>query len=213
VNGGLGQMVDVALYESVFNVTESLLPEYDAFGTVRGPGGSALPGIAPSNAYPCEGGAYVLVGGNGDSIFRRLMQAIGRDDLGADAGLASNAGRVGRVAEIDAAIAAWTSQRPIEDVLTTLEAARVPAGRIYTVADIATDPQYLARDMLLQTADADGMPLKVPGIVPKLSATPGRLQYPAPRLGEHNAQVLGRSSQPGWPLRHTTALAANDDSA
>ena len=213
VNGGLGQMVDVALYESVFNVTESLLPEYDAFGTVRGPGGSALPGIAPSNAYPCEGGAYVLVGGNGDSIFRRLMQAIGRDDLGADAGLASNAGRVGRVAEIDAAIAAWTSQRPIEDVLTTLEAARVPAGRIYTVADIATDPQYLARDMLLQTADADGRPLKVPGIVPKLSATPGRLQYPAPRLGEHNAQVLGRSSQPGWPLRHATALAANDDSA
>jgi crotonobetainyl-CoA:carnitine CoA-transferase CaiB-like acyl-CoA transferase len=208
VNGGLGQMVDVALYESVFNVTESLLPEYDAFGAVRGPGGSALPGIAPSNAYPCLGGAWVLVGGNGDSIFRRLMQAVQRDDLGADPGLANNAGRVARVDEIDAAIAAWTSTRAIDDVLAALEAARVPVGRIYTVADIATDPQYMARDMVLQTADADGRPLKVPGIVPKLSATPGRLQHPAPRLGEHNTQVLG---QPGWPQRTASTLAANDD--
>ena len=203
VNGGQGQMVDVALYESVFNVMESLLPEYDAFGAVRGPGGSALPGIAPSNAYPCAGGAYVLVGGNGDSIFRRLMAAIGRPDLAADPALAHNDGRVRRVEELDAAIAAWTAQRPIAEVLAALDAARVPAGRIYTVADIATDPQYLARDMVLQTHDADGRPLKVPGIVPKLATTPGRLRSPAPRLGEHNAGVLGRA---GWPAR-----AANDD--
>jgi len=203
VNGGQGQMVDVALYESVFNVMESLLPEYDAFGAVRGPGGSALPGIAPSNAYPCADGAYVLVGGNGDSIFRRLMTAIGRADLAADPALAHNDGRVRRVDELDAAIGAWTAQRPIADVLAALDAARVPAGRIYTVADIAADPQYLARGMVLQTHDADGRPLKVPGIVPRLAATPGRLRTPAPRLGEHNAGVLGRT---GWP-----AGAANDD--
>ena len=203
VNGGLGQMIDVALYESVFNVMESLLPEYDAFGAVRGPGGSALPGIAPSNAYPCAEGAYVLVGGNGDSIFRRLMAAIGRADLAADPELAHNDGRVHRVAELDAAIGAWTVQRPIGGVLAALDAAGVPAGRIYTVADIATDPQYLAREMVLQTHDADGRPLRVPGIVPKLAVTPGRLRTPAPRLGEHNAGVLGRD---GWPARE-----ANDE--
>ncbi len=203
VNGGLGQMVDVALYESVFNVMESLLPEYDAFGAVRGPGGSALPGIAPSNAYPCADGAYVLVGGNGDSIFRRLMAAIGRADLAADPALAHNDGRVRRVEELDAAIAAWTAQRPIAAVLATLDAAGVPAGRIYTVADIASDPQYLARGMVLQTHDADGRSLRVPGIVPRLLTTPGRLRTPAPRLGEHNEGVLGRA---GWPVR-----AANDD--
>jgi len=209
VNGGQGQMIDVALYESVFNVMESLLPEYDAFGAVRGAAGSALPGIAPSNAYRCAGGAYVLVAGNGDSIFRRLMQAIGRDDLAADPGLARNDGRVQRVAEIDAAIEAWTQQRPIDEVIQHLEAAGVPVGRIYTVADIAADPQYQARDMLLQTHDIDGRPLRVPGFVPKLAGTPGRLRSPAPRLGQHNASVLG---QGGWPARLDVA-AANDELA
>lgn len=198
VNGGQGQVVDVALYESVFNVMESLLPEYDAFGAVRGAAGSALPGIAPSNAYRCGDGAYVLIGGNGDGIFKRLMRAIGRADLADDPGLARNDGRVARVAEIDAAIEAWTQQRPIADVLSALDAAAVPAGRIYTVADIAADPQYQARDMILQTQDADGRPLKVPGIVPKLSDTPGRLRTPAPRLGEHGAQVLGAGGWPRW---------------
>ncbi|KPF48152.1 CoA-transferase [beta proteobacterium AAP121] len=206
MNGGQGQMVDVALYESVFNVMESLLPEYDAFGAVRGAAGSALPGIAPSNAYRCGDGAYVLVAGNGDSIFRRLMAAIGRSDLGQDPGLARNDGRVARVAEIDAAIEAWTLQRPITEVITTLEAAGVPVGRIYTVADIATDPQYLAREMILQTQDVEGRPLKVPGIVPKLAATPGRLHSPAPRLGQHTEAVLGAvRAGTGWP-------AANDES-
>ena len=198
VNGGQGQVVDVALYESVFNTMESLLPEYDAFGAVRGPAGSALPGIAPSNAYRCAAGAYVLVAGNGDSIFRRLMRAIGRGDLGTDPALARNDGRVARVSEIDAAISAWTETRGIDNVIATLEAAGVPVGRIYSVADIAADPQYRARDMIVQTADADGRPLKVPGIVPKLSATPGSLRMPAPRLGEHNASVVGAS---GWPAR------------
>ena len=205
VNGGSGQMIDVALYESVFNVMESLLPEYDAFGAVRGAAGSALPGIAPSNAYACADGAYVLVAGNGDSIFRRLMTAIGRSDLASDPGLARNDGRVARVAEIDAAIGAWTAQRPIDAVIGTLEAAGVPVGRIYSVADIAADPQYQARGMIVQTRDADGRPLKVPGIVPKLMGTPGALHHPAPRLGEHTAAVLGHG---GWPDR-----AANDAQA
>ena len=203
VNGGQGQVVDVALYESVFNVMESLLPEYDAFGAVRGAAGSALPGIAPSNAYRCGDGAYVLIGGNGDGIFKRLMRAIVRPELAEDPGLARNDGRVARVAEIDAAIEAWTLQRTIAEVLAVLDAAAVPAGRIYSVADIAADPQYQARDMIVQTHDADGRPLKVPGIVPKLSDTPGRLRTPAPRLGEHTASVLAAR---GWRTR-----AANDD--
>jgi len=180
-------------------VMESLLPEYDAFGAVRGAAGSALPGIAPSNAYACADGAYVLVAGNGDSIFRRLMRAIGRPDLETDPGLARNDGRVARVAEIDAAIGAWTAQHPIAHVIEVLDGAGVPAGRIYSVADIAADPQYQARDMIVQTADADGRPLKVPGIVPKLADTPGRLRTPAPRLGQHNDEVLG---QRGWPERN-----------
>ena len=203
VNGGEGQVIDVALYESVFNVMESLLPEYDAFGAVRGAAGSALPGIAPSNAYRCAGGSYVLVAGNGDSIFRRLMGAIGRPALASDPGLAHNTGRVARVAEIDGAIEAWTSERGIDEVITTLESAAVPVGRIYTVADIATDPQYLARQMIVDTVDTHGRPLKVPGIVPKLGSTPGRMHHPAPRLGEHTTQVLGHT---GWPTR-----AANDE--
>ena len=205
VNGGPGQVIDVALYESVFNVMESLLPEYDAFGAVRGAAGSALPGIAPSNAYRCAGDAWVLVAGNGDSIFKRLMQAIGRPDLAADPGLARNDGRAARAQQVDAAIGEWTATRPIEEVIATLEAAGVPVGRIYTVADIAADPQYQARDMLLQTQDADGRPLKVPGIVPKLAATPGRLRTPAPRLGEHTQAVL--TGQAWGPP------AANDDVA
>jgi crotonobetainyl-CoA:carnitine CoA-transferase CaiB-like acyl-CoA transferase len=198
VNGGQGQVIDVALYESVFNVMESLLPEYDAFGVVRGAAGSALPGIAPSNAYPCADGAYVLVAGNGDSIFRRLMQAIGRADLATDPGLARNDGRVPRVEEIDAAIRDWTSRRPIDAVIATLEAAGVPVGRIYSVADIAADPQYNAREMIVQTHDVEGRPLKVPGIVPKLADTPGRMRTPAPRLGQHTDEVL---AQRGWPQR------------
>jgi formyl-CoA transferase len=186
---GQGQVIDVALYEAVFNCMESLLPEYSAFGAVRGPGGSALPGIAPSNAYPCTNG-YVLIGGNGDGIFKRLMAAIGRDDLGQAADLAHNAGRVARVSELDAAIGQWTSQRSVDQVLLALDAAQVPAGRIYTVADIAADAHYAARDMLLSRPQADGSTLLVPGIVPKLSRTPGAHLRDAPGLGQDTDAVL-----------------------
>ena len=188
VNGGQGQVIDVALLEAVFNISESLLPEYSAFGAVREPAGSALPGIAPSNAYRCRDG-IVLVAGNGDSIFKRLMQAIGRADLADDPALAHNAGRVARVAEIDAAIGAWTQQREVQQVLQALQAADVPAGRVYTAKDIAEDPHYRARGMIERIVTQGGLALDVPGIVPKLGLTPGRIGSPAPALGEHTQSV------------------------
>jgi formyl-CoA transferase len=157
---------------------------------VREPAGSALPGIAPSNAYRCADGGYALIAGNGDSIFRRLMGAIGRDDLGQDPALAGNAGRVARVAEIDAAIGAWAGQRSVAQVLEALDAAAVPAGRIYTVADIAADPHYQARGMLESVTLTDGSHLAVPGVVPKLSRTPGGHRRNAPALGQDSDAVL-----------------------
>ncbi len=187
---GQGQVIDVALYEAVFNCMESLLPEYSAFGAVRGAAGSALPGIAPSNAYACQDGGYALVAGNGDSIFRRLMTLIGRDDLAQDPALADNAGRVARVAELDEAIGTWTAGRSVADVLAALDGASVPAGRIYTVADIAADPHYRARGMLQDVHMADGSTLTVPGIVPRLSATPGGHRHNAPTLGQDTEAVL-----------------------
>jgi len=187
---GKGQVIDVALYEAVFNCMESLLPEFSAFCAVREAAGSALPGIAPSNAYKCQDGGYVLIAGNGDSIFKRLMHTMGRDDLGLDAGLADNAGRVKRVEEIDAAIGAWTATLSVAQVLEQLDAASVPAGRIYTVADIAADPHYQARDMILQTKMADGSTLALPGIVPKLSRTPGSHRRNAPEIGQDTDAVL-----------------------
>ena len=244
---GAGQVIDVALYEAVFNCMESLLPEYSAFGAVRGPAGSALPGIAPSNAYLCGdgksaasagppqarpapsggselreaserggssepsagppqaspapsggklrevgsvGASYVLIAGNGDSIFKRLMKVIERDDLGLNPALADNVGRVANVAEIDAAIGQWTATRSVDEVVAALDKAGIPAGRIYTVADIAADPHYQARGMLASVQIADGSTLAVPGIVPKLSATPGQHRRNAPTLGQDTDAVL-----------------------
>ncbi|WP_375142913.1 CaiB/BaiF CoA transferase family protein [Aquincola tertiaricarbonis] len=193
VNGGRGQVIDVALHEAVFNVMESLVPEYSAFGVVREPAGSALPGIAPSNAYRCGDGGVVLIAGNGDSIFKRLMSAIGRDDLGQDPALADNAGRVRRVEELDAAIEAWTLQRGTAEALAVLAEARVPAGRAYTAKDIVEDPHYQARDMILKQATRDGYEVDVPGIVPKLMGTPGAVRSAAPRLGEDTDAVLAEA--------------------
>ena len=187
---GRGQVIDVALYEAMFNCMESLLPEYSAFGAVRGPAGSALPGIAPSNAYLCKDGGYALIAGNGDSIFKRLMAEIGREDLAQDPGLKDNTGRVARVAEIDGVIGQWTAQHTVDEVLAALDRASVPAGRIYTVADIAHDPHYRARDMLQTVRMDDGSDLMVPGIVPKLSRTPGGHRRNAPDIGQDSDAVL-----------------------
>jgi formyl-CoA transferase len=210
VNGGRGQVVDVALHEAVFNVMESLVPEYSAFGVVREPAGSALPGIAPSNAYRCGDGGVVLIAGNGDSIFKRLMTAIGRDDLGNDPALADNAGRVRRVDELDAAIEAWTRQHTTPEVLAVLGEAKVPAGRTYTAKDIVEDPHYQAREMVLKQATRDGHVVDVPGIVPKLLGTPGSVRTSAPRLGDDTDAVLqeiGFSGQYIAALRHRKVVA------
>ena len=189
-SGGKGQVVDVALYESVFNVMESLLPEYAAQGYVRERSGSALPGIAPSNLYPCKDGAYVLIAGNADSLYRRLMSAIGREDLRDDPALAKNDGRAAQMEKIDAAIAQWSSRFSQSEVLSAMDKAEVPAGRIYSAADIAADPHFAARGMIVDTLAGDGEPLKVPGVVPRLEGTPGALRAPAPKLGEHTDEVL-----------------------
>ena len=187
--GGVGQVIDTALYESLFNLTESLLPEYTAFGAVREPAGASLPGIAPSNAYPCQDG-YVLIAGNGDAIYARLMSRIGRDDLGSDPGLAHNDGRAARVAEIDAAIGAWTAQRSIDEVLDAMREAGVPSGRIYNVADIARDPHYRARNAIAEIEGASGVRVEMPAVFPVLSANPGAIHDRAPTLGEHTDSVL-----------------------
>lgn len=189
VNGGAGQVIDVALHESVFNAMEGMLPEYSARGEVRAPAGSALPGIAPSNAYRCSDGV-VLIAGNGDAIFTRLMTVIGRGDLGGRPDLASNQGRVKAAAELDQAIGDWTERHTVTDALAQMGAASVPAGRIYDIADIAADPHYRARDMILKQGTRQGFDVEVPGIVPKLLSTPGAIRSPAPLLGEHTRGIL-----------------------
>lgn len=201
-----GQMIDVALYESVFNMMESLLPEYAVFGEVRQPAGSSLPGIAPSNAYRCQDNKYVLIAGNGDSIFKRLMGVIGRPDLAAAPELASNSGRVQHVAMLDDAISQWTGQHPLDTVLNHLNEGQIPAGKIYDVADIASDPHYQARGMVLDGTLLDGTPVKLPGIVPKLSGTPGEVRSAAPALGQHTDEVLsslgiGADQRSDWRVR------------
>ncbi len=188
--GGEGQMIDVALYESIFNLTESLLPEYSVFGVIRQPAGGALPGIAPSNAYRCGDGQFVLIAGNGDSIFKRLMTLIGRPDLGDDPSLAQNDGRAKRVIEIDAAINTWTATLGLDEVLQGLLQAQVPSGKIYTAKDIAEDPHYRARGVIASVESADGLRVEVPGIIPKLSKNPGAIRHRAPTLGEHTDQIM-----------------------
>ncbi|MES2586113.1 MAG: CaiB/BaiF CoA-transferase family protein [Pseudomonadota bacterium] len=187
---GKGQVIDIALYEAVFNCMESLLPEYSAFGEVRQAGGSALPGIAPSNAYLCGDGGYVLVAGNGDSIFKRLMNMIGRADLASDPALENNDGRVARVAELDQAIGVWARTMTTDQALRLLDSVAVPAGKIYTVADIASDPHYKARGNIESIRMRDGTMLDVPGVLPKLSRTPGSIKTLAPDIGENTDEIL-----------------------
>lgn len=190
VNGGKGQFIDVALYEAVFAVMESLLPEYSVSGHVRERSGAALPGIVPSNTYLCADGSYVAIAGNGDGIFKRLMHAIGRPDLAEDPALAHNDGRVRHTEKLDNAILEWTQQHDLDTILTIMDEASVPCGRIYTAADIAADAHYHARDMIQRFTLPDGQPVDLPGIVPKLSATPGRTRWLGPQLGEHTREVL-----------------------
>lgn len=187
---GQGQMVDVALYESVFNLMESLVPEFDVAGVVRERTGGALPGIVPSNTYTTKDNENIVIAGNGDAIFHRLMMAIGRIDLAQDASLTRNDGRVPRTKEIDAAIQDWCATQTIDQALQTLRAADVPVGKIYSVRDMMRDPQFIARSMFEQHQFADGEPVKLPAITPKLSETPGQTQWLGPQLGEHSEAIL-----------------------
>jgi formyl-CoA transferase len=200
VNGGGGQVVDVALYEAVFSLMESLLPEYDMTGFVRERSGASLPGIVPSNTYTTRDGKYVVIGANGDSIFKRLMSAIGRDDLANDPALARNDGRVRRTEELDGVIGHWCARHDLEEVLSVLNAADVPSGKIYDIADIARDLHYRARGMIEEARLPDGGPLKVPGIVPTLSGTPGATRWLGPRLGEHTEEVLSSLGYDGQSI-------------
>ena len=207
--GGLGQEVDVALYESVFNMMESLLPEYSKFGAVRQPSGASMPGIVPTNAYLCKDGRYALIAGNGDSIYKRLMESIGRPDLAADPALANNVGRAANVERIDQAISDFTLQHDLDAILDLMNKAGVPAGKSYDAADIANDPHYQAREMILEAKLPDGSSVAVPGIVPKLSATPGQINREAPTLGQHTGEILDAlgidaTKQAEWKSRGIT---------
>ncbi len=186
---GTGQVVDVAIYEAVFNLLESVVPEFDGANVIREPSGSTITGIVPTNTYRCADDAFVVIGGNNDSIFRRLMHAIGRSDLADDPRLADNAGRLAHQDEVDQAIARWTSANPSAQVLRVLESAAVPAGPIYSVADMLADPHFLARG-LFEEVEVDGEPLKIPALTPMLSDAPGRTDWPGPDLGAHNAEIF-----------------------
>ena len=201
---GKGQVVDVALYEAVFAMMESMLPEYGMGGFVRERSGASLPGIVPSNTYPCRDGKYVVIGANADSIFKRMMRAIGRADLADDPGLASNDGRVKRTAELDGVIGEWTSRHDLDAVLEALEHAEVPSGRIYSIADIAADLHYQARQMI-ERHPLGRHEVLLPGMVPKLSATPGATRWIGPKLGEHTDEVLGAA---GYASTEIAALRA-----
>jgi formyl-CoA transferase len=189
-NGGRGQVVDVALYEAVFSLMESLLPEYDMFQFVRARSGASLPGIVPSNTYTTRDGKYIVIGANADSIFKRLMTAIERPDLAADPALANNEGRVARTEYLDGVIGGWCAQRDLDEVLRVLAGAEVPSGKIYDIADIVRDVHFQARGMLEQHQLQDGATLKLPGIIPKMSDTPGATRWLGPALGAHTEEIL-----------------------
>jgi len=188
-NSGSGQVVDVALYESMFNLMEAVIPEFDGAGIVREPSGSTVTGIVPTNTYRCSDGRYIVIGGNGDSIFQRLMIAAGYAQMATDPRFASNAGRVEHEAEIDAALAQWCERNDSQFLLDTLDQARVPAGPIYNVEDMIEDRHFNARG-LFETVEIDGKPLKIPAILPKLERTPGATRWPGGELGSHNKEVL-----------------------
>ncbi|MFU6377647.1 CaiB/BaiF CoA transferase family protein [Metapseudomonas otitidis] len=205
VNGGLGQVVDVALYEAVFAMMESMVPEFDVFGFIRERTGNIMPGITPSSIHTSADGRHVQIGANGDAIFKRFMLAIGREDLANDPQLASNDGRDARRDELYGVIDRWVAALPLEQVLETLNRAEVPVSRIYSAEDMFSDPQFLAREMLLQARLPDGQPFRMPGIVPKLSDTPGSADWIGPELGQHNAEVLGEL---GYDAARIDALRA-----
>ena len=205
VNGGQGQVVDVALYEAVFAMMESMVPEFDVFGFIRERTGNIMPGITPSSIHTCADGKHIQIGANGDAIFQRFMRAIDRHDLADAPDLADNAGRDARRDELYGVIDRWAASLPLSEVEAILVRAEVPASRIYSAEDMFADPQFLAREMFLSARLPDGKPFRMPGIVPKLSDTPGGVEWTGPQLGEHNAEVLGEL---GYSAEDIAALKA-----
>jgi crotonobetainyl-CoA:carnitine CoA-transferase CaiB-like acyl-CoA transferase len=205
-----GQVVDVALYEAMFNLMEAVVPEFSGAGVVREASGTTVTGIVPTNTYRCKGGKYAVIGGNGDSIFQRLMVAVGRADLSTDPRLANNAGRVAHEQEIDEVLAQWCMQHDLAEVLAVMEEHRVPAGPIYSVEDMFEDPHFQARGMF-ERVEIDGKPLDIPAILPKLTGTPGKTRWPGGDVGSHNAdvfeRVLGLSSEELSRLRADGVVA------
>tara|TARA_R110001592_G_scaffold363355_1_gene685047 strand:- start:11324 stop:12535 length:1212 start_codon:yes stop_codon:yes gene_type:complete len=189
-SSGEGQTVDIALYEAMFNLLEGVVPEFDGAGVIREPSGTTVTGIVPTNTYRCADGKFVVIGGNGDSIFKRLMETAGRSDMANDTRLADNAGRVAHEQDIDEALSVWCSSLPSTEILDLLENARVPAGPIYNAEDMLADPHFNERG-LFEQVEINGKPLKIPGMIPKLSDTPGDTQWPGPEVGSHNKEVLG----------------------
>ncbi|MDQ3260112.1 MAG: CoA transferase [Pseudomonadota bacterium] len=209
VNGGKGQVVDVALYEAVFSLMESMLPEFGMTGYVRERTGSSLPGIVPSNSYTTKDGKYVVIGGNGDSIFKRFMHAIGHVHMANDPALANNAGRAARTDDIEKVIGDWCAEHDLAHVLRVLEQAEVPSGSIYSIQDIVRDVHYQARDMIEKHKLNDSQDISLPGIVPKLSETPGETKWLGPKLGEHTREILqalGYSDEQQTQLRNTGVI-------
>src|SRR5690606_26385215 len=184
-----GQVVDVALYESMFNLLEAIVPEYSGAGVIREPSGTTITGIVPTNTYRCADGKYVVIGGNGDSIFKRLMETAGRPEMANDPRMADNAGRVKHEAEIDAALGAWCASLPSSEVIALLEENRVPVGPIYNARDMAEDPHFRARG-LFEQVEINGKALEIPAIMPRLADTPGRTEWPGGELGSHNGEVF-----------------------
>jgi crotonobetainyl-CoA:carnitine CoA-transferase CaiB-like acyl-CoA transferase len=187
--GGEGQTIDVAIYESMFNLMEAVVPEYDGAGVIREPSGTTVTGIVPTNTYRCKDGKFVVIGGNGDSIYKRLMIAAGRKDMAEHPELQSNPGRVEHEEEIDTALAEWCSEHSSKEIIAILESERVPVGPIYNVEDMMSDPHYQARGMFEQV-EIDGKPLKIPAMLPKLQSTPGETRWSGPDLGSHNSEVF-----------------------
>lgn len=192
-NNGPGQVVDVSLTESVLNMMESLIPEYDVYGVVRERSGAALPGICPSNTYRTRDGEFIVVGGNSDSIFKRLMHAIGREDLARNVALATNDGRVHHSQLIDEAISDYTVAHDLADILCVFDESQIPCSPIYSAADIVADEQFCARDAVVTETLPDGLSVKMPGIFPRLTETPGQTRWLGSALGAHTDEVLAEA--------------------
>jgi formyl-CoA transferase len=204
---GQGQVIDAALFESVLGVMENLVTEYDLTGYVRERSGSILPGIAPSNAYPCRNGEMILIGGNGDNVYGRLTEAMGRPDLKSDPKFVDHGSRGINQQELDGIISAWTSSFDLPDLLALLESKGIPASRVYRAPDMLADPQFAAREAIVTVEHPVFGPVKMQNAFPKLSATPGRVRWPGPALGQHTDEVL--KEKLGYDAKRLEALRAH----